>query len=334
MTSRQSFTTTDKKPPKSRVHIVGQGAFGVALKQCFHKPNVYVRRPFECAQEHAHIYSMAQFYQEASCFDAHDMVIVAISIRDIVAFAKSLPPHAQGVWMMTSKGLDANANMVVTEVLRTRMPQAAIGFLSGPHLSAHLTQDINIFNVATMPHHVESIKTLCAQTLLREGIRWYVHDDLAAAQVVAFYKNIAALAMGFVRRYTQNPNTLGIVFERALKDMQYLYSIRYQIVGGGVSMLPSETLLELNGLDAIALMPGLLADLWATTSGNDSRHYKAGLGTLSFEQCEASSTLSALHRYHQSHLHCLILAQSMIDVFITNAQADDAYHQLQRNLII
>ena len=170
----------------------------------------------------------------------------------------------------TAKGVEAETNMLPSQILAEVLPDHALGVISGPNLAAEIARfEITATVIASDDDALcEAIQDMLAS----EYFRVYANHDRYGVELAGALKNIYAIAAGIAAALGVGQNTQAVVLTRSLAEMS-----RFAAHLGANPL----TFLGLAGV----------GDLYVTCNSPLSRNYRVGLALgkgMSLEEAVAS----------------------------------------------
>jgi glycerol-3-phosphate dehydrogenase (NAD(P)+) len=190
---------------------------------------------------------------EAAAADAVLLVVPAQHLRGVTA-QMILAPGVPAV--ICAKGIELASGALMTEVVAETLPQAPRAVLSGPTFAAEVARGLPA--AVTLAASDRALGERLVAALGSRGLRPYLSDDPAGAEIGGAVKNVEAIACGIVAGRGLGENARAAVITRGLAEM-----VRLARAKGG----RAETLMGLSGL----------GDLTLTCTSPQSRNYSLGL---------------------------------------------------------
>ena len=258
----------------SRISILGAGAWGTALAAAFvrqgHAVRIWGRNSGTCDQINS-AHTNRAYLGDArlpEALEATPDMSRALENADIVLFvapaqstgevaaqaAAHLP--ADAVLIACAKGIDNRSGQMQSEVIADKLPDHAVGVLSGPSFAADVVRGLPTAVTLAMPALADAQSL--AEPLSGDAIRLYAADDITGVQVGGSLKNVMAIAVGICRG-----GGMGASAEAALITRGYAELSRLSVAMGA----RPETLMGLSGL----------GDLVLTCSSELSRNFAYGI---------------------------------------------------------
>lgn len=185
---------------------------------------------------------------------AGDLVVVAVPSGAVREAAR----HIQGerpLIALASKGLEAPAGKLLTDVVLEVLPDARVGAISGPNLAIEIVRGIPTAAVTAFPDPADA--EIVRQAFKCRTFRVYITDDVIGIQIAGALKNVVAIAAGISDGLGFGDNTKGALVARGLREMTLL---------GVARGARAETFMGIAGV----------GDLFATAASALSRNYRVG----------------------------------------------------------
>ncbi len=258
---------------KHKVAIVGGGSFGTAIANIVadngHDVCLWMRnaeRVAEVNEQHTNSAYLPDISlnpalrasaELGDAVKACDVVFVAVPSKSCRDVARQLAPLlAPGTLVVsTTKGIEADSNELMSEVLREELGDVSIGVMSGPNLAKELAaREITGTVIASEDERL----TQCIQDLLQSSyFRVYAGSDIYGVELAGALKNVYAIVAGLAAALGVGHNTISMLITRSLAEMS-----RYAVHKGADPL----TFLGLAGV----------GDLFVTCTSPLSRNYRVG----------------------------------------------------------
>jgi glycerol-3-phosphate dehydrogenase (NAD(P)+) len=256
-----------------RIGVIGGGAWGTALAQVLRRAGrdvvLWAREPEivdAINRSHANpvflpavtidpgIVATSELGVAARA-DGLLLTVPAQYLRDICfALAPLTPAHTPVV--ICTKGIEEGSGALMSEVVASSLPQAALAVLSGPTFAGEVARGLP--TAVTLAASDAALGQRLIAALGTRAFRPYLSDDVTGAQVGGAVKNVMAIACGIVMGRGMGDNARAALVTRGLAEM-----VRLALAKGG----KAETLMGLSGL----------GDLTLTCSSIQSRNHTLGL---------------------------------------------------------
>jgi glycerol-3-phosphate dehydrogenase (NAD(P)+) len=171
--------------------------------------------------------------------------------------------------VICSKGIERGSLALMSEVVKSVLPENPIAILSGPNfaLPAAKGQPTATTIACNDKEMAEKIMFAIGTSLFRP----YWHDDMVGVQIGGAVKNVIAIACGIAKGKNLGENAIAALITRSMSEMKRLTIAK----GGNV-----ETLMGLSGL----------GDLILTCTSDSSRNTGLGVALAGGETIENITT--------------------------------------------
>ena len=187
-----------------------------------------------------------------------DYLVLAIPSHVIRDVTKSLKGkiNKDAVVISIAKGIEANSNKRLSEVIEEELPENPVVILSGPSHAEEVAELIPTTLVSTSKNmkYAEKVQEL----FMTDSLRIYTNEDIIGVEIGGAVKNIIALAAGVGDGVGYGDNTKAALMTRGMKEIS-----RVGIALGG----KEETFFGLTGM----------GDLIVTCTSMHSRNRRAGI---------------------------------------------------------
>lgn len=255
------------------VAVLGGGSFGTALASIAADNGAKVRQWMRDESLVAQINHEHRNGRYLPHYDINSAVVASTDIEDVVSGAElvlvAIPSaafrrvvqmakpylNAEQILVSTTKGIEQDSFMLMSDVLREETGFTHIGVIAGPNLASEIA-DKQL--TATVVASADSLtRTRVQQALGCRYFRVYASNDRHGVELGGALKNIYAIAAGMAAALGMGENTRSMLMTRALAEMS-----RFAVAHGANPM----TFLGLAGV----------GDLIVTCSSNLSRNYRVG----------------------------------------------------------
>jgi len=176
------------------------------------------------------------------------------SVREVVSsFAAELTPEQALV--STTKGIEPDGFLLMSQVLAEICPDNPVGVLSGPNLAKEIAKRELAATVIASEN--SDLRRNIQEALSCPYFRVYASNDLYGVELSGALKNIYAIVSGFVAALGMGENTRSMIITRSLAEMS-----RFAVALGANPL----TFLGLAGV----------GDLVVTCTSPLSRNYRVG----------------------------------------------------------
>lgn len=255
------------------VTVLGGGSFGTVLANIAAENGYQVKlwmRSQEAADEinqtrvnkrylpklnlHSNITAFTELEQALAESLLVFCAIPSKSFRQVMQAAAPLLQPSQMV-ISTTKGIEPEAFNLMSEVLRSELPQHSLGVLSGPNLAKEIAQ--HELTASVIASESSELRQQVQKALGCAYFRVYASADVQGVELGGALKNIYAIMAGIIAAKKLGENTSAMLMTRSLAEMG-----RFAQAQGANPM----TFLGLAGV----------GDLIATCSSPLSRNYRVG----------------------------------------------------------
>lgn len=187
------------------------------------------------------------------------LVVVAIPSRWLRATVRGVAPHLPaGVPLLSLvKGLEADTNLRMTQVIADETENHPIGALSGPNIAREIA--LGIMSASVLAFEDVDLARELSPLFTTARFRVYVNHDVLGVETGGALKNVVALATGMSDGAGGGDNTRAAIITRGLAELTRL----------GVAMgAEPQTFAGLAGV----------GDLIATCTSTHSRNHTVGVG--------------------------------------------------------
>lgn len=252
--------------------ILGAGAFGTALAlvsaRAGRQVTLWARNPAQVAQmcdrreNTAHLPGVALPAAIIPTADlaeacAAETLVLAVPTQSLRVAATQFAPHLRpnSTLVAAAKGIEQSTGHFVTEVLRSVVPGARPGILSGPSFADDIARGLPTAVTLAAPD-IDDAHRL-AQALAGPGFRIYHTDDTAGVEIGGAAKNVLAIGAGIVIGAGLGESARAALIARGFAEMR-----RFAQAFGA----RGDTLMGLSGL----------GDLVLTAASPQSRNFAFG----------------------------------------------------------
>ncbi len=255
----------------ARIGVVGAGAWGTALAQVLSEGQdellLWAREPEVVEQINRtrenqsflaghrlrdNICATQDWNQIAAC----DILLLVTPAQHLRASLEVLPDSGAAL-ILCSKGIEAQSQMLLSEVAKQVRPHNPLAILSGPTFAHEVAQGLP--TALTLACESEALWDQLNPLIAKTSFRPYYSDDVAGAEIGGAVKNVLAIGCGVVDGAGLGQNARASLISRGFAEM-----LRYGAARGA----RSETLSGLCGL----------GDLVLTCSSTSSRNFSLGKG--------------------------------------------------------
>lgn len=254
------------------VAVIGGGSFGTALANLIaqngHEVVLWMRDPeqAEAVRRYRHnprylkdleIHGGVQPSTDLSAaLNNSELVFVVLPSS---ALRKVLQPVAAllagKILISTTKGIEADSFMLMSQIIKEIAPKARIGVISGPNLAAEIAAGAPTATVVASED--EALCLRVQEVLHGPSFRVYASRDRVGAELAGALKNVYAIMAGMAAALNLGENTKAALITRGLAEMT-----RFALTQGA----KPATFFGLAGV----------GDLIVTCSSSKSRNFQVG----------------------------------------------------------
>lgn len=163
--------------------------------------------------------------------------------------------HSGQILVSTTKGIEADGFLLMSQILQMETPCSKVGVLSGPNLAKEIID--RALTGSVIASEFEEVRQRVQEVLSCPYFRVYANSDRFGVELAGALKNIYAIAAGMAAATDMGANTRAMLMTRSLAEMS-----RFASHLGGNPM----TFLGLAGV----------GDLFVTCTSPLSRNYRVG----------------------------------------------------------
>lgn len=148
-----------------------------------------------------------------------EVIFVAVpshSFRAVVRLMRHFAP-SDAMLVSTTKGIEKNSFMLMSQVLRQEAPMARVGVLSGPNLAKEIARR-DLTGTVIASEHI-SVRDTVKNVLACSYFRVYTNDDFFGIELGGSLKNIYAIIAGLAAAMGMGYNTNSMLITRSLTEM-------------------------------------------------------------------------------------------------------------------
>jgi len=155
---------------------------------------------------------------ESAVKDA-DVIFVSVpskSVREVISGFAHLVTTKQAL-VSTTKGIEPENFLLMSQVIRQVFPDNPIGVLSGPNLAKEIAR--KELAATVIASEDSNLRRDIQESLSCEYFRVYAASDVFGVELGGALKNIYAIASGFVAALGMGENTKSMIITRSLAEM-------------------------------------------------------------------------------------------------------------------
>ncbi len=158
---------------------------------------------------------------DLSCVRGSELTILAVPSIAIRQTAQRLATQKDyGILVNVSKGLEKDTLLRLSQVIRSEIPDAPIGVLSGPSHAEEVSRKVPTSIVAASDS--VAVATVIQDVMSTEFLRVYTSDDLIGVELGGALKNVIAICAGFCDGLGLGDNSKAALITRGLAEMARL----------------------------------------------------------------------------------------------------------------
>lgn len=250
--------------------------------------------------------NLSVFTDIADAVEGADLVFFAVpskSFRSVVEKASHYI-NTEQMLISTTKGIEPGTLNLMSDILRSEMPDNRVGVMGGPNLAKEIAK--HEITATVIASEDSDLRRTVQEALSCDYFRVYASADIYGVELGGALKNIYAIIAGIAAARKLGENTIAMLLTRSLAEMG-----RFAETQGANPM----TFLGLAGV----------GDLIATACSPLSRNYRVGFAfgegkTLEQaveelgEVAEGVNTLQQVKRYADEHDIYMPLVQGVYKV--------------------
>ncbi|NET01004.1 MAG: NAD(P)H-dependent glycerol-3-phosphate dehydrogenase [Sphaerospermopsis sp. SIO1G2] len=241
-----------------------------------------------------------------------DIILSAISmkgVRDVALLVKACGVLSHTIFVTATKGLDPKTTCTPAQIWQREFPHHSVVVLSGPNLSAEITQELPAATVVASKNIADA--TAVQLVFSSSRFRVYTNSDPLGVELGGTLKNVMAIAAGVCDGLHLGTNAKAALLTRGLTEMVRI---------GKVLGANTETFYGLSGL----------GDLLATCNSPLSRNYQVGYQLASGKTL--TEILAALKGTAEGVNTCQVLMQISQQQQLTLPITEQVYHLLEAEI--
>ncbi len=255
------------------ISVIGSGSWGVALSLLLHRNGNRIKI-WSYSEEEARVINddkKCMFLPDVTipddiiCYTSFEeamkdaeIVLIVTPSSAIRTTLNGLKPYTKKdqVFVLCSKGMEAETQMVYTDVIHEILPEVKVSALSGPSHAEEVSANIPTA-VVIASNEIEVAEEL-QRVFANDTFRVYTNTDLYGVGLGGSLKNIIALSCGIAIGLGYGDNSIAALITRGLAEISRL---------GVETGAKQETFYGLTGL----------GDLFVTCASVHSRNRKCGI---------------------------------------------------------
>ncbi|WP_028293532.1 NAD(P)H-dependent glycerol-3-phosphate dehydrogenase [Oceanobacter kriegii] len=154
-----------------------------------------------------------------SAVSGADVIFVSVPskhVRDVISSFAHLVDKRQAL-VSTTKGIEPEKFLLMSQVIREVFPDNPIGVLSGPNLAKEIAR--KELAATVFASEDSELRRNIQDVLSCDYFRVYAANDVFGVELGGALKNIYAIASGFVAALGMGENTKAMIITRSLAEM-------------------------------------------------------------------------------------------------------------------
>ncbi|TVZ39527.1 glycerol-3-phosphate dehydrogenase (NAD(P)+) [Alteromonadaceae bacterium 2753L.S.0a.02] len=186
-----------------------------------------------------------------------DVVTISVPSKSFREVARLAAPHTRSnaIVLSTTKGIEGDSFLLMSQILEQELSNVRIGVLSGPNFAKEIIQ--NQFTGSVIASEDDSVIQCIEKVFASNTFRIYANHDRYGVELGGALKNIYAIVTGMAAALGCGGNTQAMLLTRSLAEMTRL-----------------ATALGANGMTFLGLAG--VGDLILTCTSDLSRNYRVG----------------------------------------------------------
>ena len=239
------------------ITILGSGAFGIALANCFSNNNITIWSKFQ-----EEINNLKNKYKNFTfttnikeSIEKSNIIIIAIPIEFIQETIKNIKPYYKNqIILIASKGIETKTSKFAYQILEETLPNIPYGILSGGTFAKDMMENkIMGITLATTSKEVITLK----KHLNNNNLKIEITNDIIGTSICGAIKNIIAIGFGILDGANYPESSKFLYLTESIIEIKNLI----KKLGGN-----SNTIFTYAGLD----------DIMMTSTSQKSRNYTLG----------------------------------------------------------
>ena len=257
----------------NKIGVIGGGAWGTALAltsaRSGHEVSIWARNTaivdeINTKQRNTFYLPQVQFDQTVTATQdlgivaKSDVILIVTPTQSVGAICELLAElhNIEVPVLICAKGIDRDSGMLLTDLVREKLPDAQLAVLSGPSFAIDVARGLP--TAVTIASHTLEFSLKLASVFASTYFRPYASSDLVGVQIGGALKNVLAIGCGIVKGRELGASALSALIARGFAELNRL--------GTALNAEP-DTLMGLSGL----------GDLVLTCSSVQSRNFAFGI---------------------------------------------------------
>jgi glycerol-3-phosphate dehydrogenase (NAD(P)+) len=219
----------------NKISVIGGGSFGTVIANIIANNGYDVSFWIRSSEQASEINSSHENSQYLPGYKLNERVIAtldmaeavrdsgvvfiavpSVSFREVV---KTVVEHAlpDAILISTTKGIESETFMLMSQILKQESASAKIGVLSGPNLAKEIAAGHLTGTVIASEH--SDVRDAVKDVLKSKTFRVYTNDDVLGVELGGSLKNIYAIIAGIAAAMGMGFNTNSMLVSRSLSEM-------------------------------------------------------------------------------------------------------------------
>ncbi len=219
----------------NKISVIGGGSFGTVIANIIANNGYDVSFWIRSSEQASEINSSHENSQYLPGYKLNERVIAtldmaeavrdsgvvfiavpSVSFREVV---KTVVEHAlpDAILISTTKGIESETFMLMSQILKQESASAKIGVLSGPNLAKEIAAGHLTGTVIASEH--SDVRDAVKDVLKSKTFRVYTNDDVFGVELGGSLKNIYAIIAGIAAAMGMGFNTNSMLVSRSLSEM-------------------------------------------------------------------------------------------------------------------
>ena len=221
-----------------QIAIIGAGSFGTVLADqaasnghCVHlwTRTSELADSINCDRMNAKYHptlklhtAIHAFTEMAAVVAEAELILLSVPSKVMGEVCQQLAPIAPPAASLvsTTKGIEGDGFLLMSQVIHRCLPRHAIGVLSGPNIAKELAE--RHLTASVIASADPQVRERARQALATKYFRLYSSNDLISVELGGALKNIYAIAAGLADGLGVGDNTKALLITRALAEMSRL----------------------------------------------------------------------------------------------------------------
>ena len=200
------------------VGIIGSGSWALALSKILINSAITIKaRDINKAKKKFYKNRKLLIVSSFKSLINSDIIFLANPSQTMRSVLKEMPKKIKSKFVICSKGVEKNTNMLMSEILREFFPKTDYAILSGPNFSFEVMKGLPTASVLSS----ENLKftKYISEIIIQDKFRTYFNNDVVGTQIGGAMKNVIAIASGFIIGSGLGLNANASIITRGLSEI-------------------------------------------------------------------------------------------------------------------